>query len=165
MMKAGDKIAELTKQWKEQAATMGMSPRLAELEKLRMQGAPAGQLNEAAALAGSMDRMEKITELSKRWSDEIGMFGMSSHLAEVEKLRRAGVGGDELKQAAAAAGFLDRVEQIKSRMGELESGAKSLIEQHDDADGKARERARGPGLDALQGPHRRRDLCTRHVES
>jgi len=123
-------VANLTREWQTQAATIGMSAREAEIYRLQIQGIDTSKLEELnrvlSAQEGAAALTAGIDNLNRSLREQVETFGMSSTEIELYRLRLQGATEAQLEAAAASA------EQLKAltEQQKQQQRADDLIEKH-----------------------------------
>jgi|GEM_PF-3355086 len=123
-------LADLTQEWKTQAATIGMSAREAEIYRLQIQGIDTSKLEELNRVLTAQEGASALTagvdSLTNSLREQVETFGMSSTEIELYRLRLQGATEAQLEAAAASA------EQLKAltEQQKQQQRANDLIEKH-----------------------------------
>ena len=127
--KHGKAIEELTKKYKEEIATKGMSARQAEIWRLSHEGATDVMLRglrEMDAQIKAMELRDNVKDLTDKLVDQIKTFGMTSREIEIYRLKMDGASDAMLRAAKAARDVLTAMEKHK----EIMDRGKKRMEEH-----------------------------------
>lgn len=129
-IKTQEEIKKLLETMVEQAATVGMTQAQTELYRLGMLGASSGQIEFAAAVAGTIDQLEAQAEATKTvqgmlktLTEQAATFGLSEKALAVYQLRMAGATEGEIEFAKAV---LSSAEAMNVRKASVDQTQKSM---------------------------------------
>lgn len=122
--KTAKAIKSLNDDLKEQIAVLGVDGHMADVLKLKLQGATDGQLEHVAALAKQLDQAEKakkLQDLNNELLEQSLIFGKTPGQIAGYRAALAGANAEQQKMAADMADSNDRMERARSIIEETQS--------------------------------------------